>query len=240
MRVRVRSLLACSAVSLLALVAASGAIACGNGGYSYAGVAAPARAFGIGAIITPLPAFNVRSGHVAGWVGVGGPRQGPGGTDEWLQVGFSGFPEVTGSDIYYELMLPNAAPSYHQVASNLPVGKAARVAVLEMHKRPNFWRVWVNGSPASKPIRLPGSHGRWAPIATAESWDGGTGGTCNGFLYQFHQVSIAHAPGGGWQPLFGGYTITSPSTRIARNTGKGSFVAAEGDDALRTLASFIP
>jgi hypothetical protein len=225
--------------SVASLAAAPGAFACGSGGYTYAGIAAPSRAFGIGAVITPLPAFNVMSGHVAGWVGVGGPRQGPGGTDEWLQVGFSGFPQLNGSNIYYELMLPNGQPTYHQVAANLPFGRSARVAVLEMRKRPNYWRVWLNGSPASKPIHLPGSHGRWAPIATAESWDGGTGGGCNGFLYRFHQVSIAHAPGGGWQQLSGGYSITSASTRIARTGRKGSFLAAEGDDALRTLAAAV-
>jgi hypothetical protein len=240
MRLRTRALVAGAIASSFALTLASAAFACGKGGYTYAGLAAPSRAFGIGATITPLPAFNVMSGHVAGWVGVGGPRQGPGGTDEWLQVGFSGFPQLTGSNIYYELMLPNGQPTYHQVAANLPFGKPARVAVLEMHRRPGHWRVWVNGSPASKPINLPGSHGRWAPIATAESWDGGTGGSCNGFLYRFNRVSIARAPGGGWQKLSGGYPITSASTRIARSSRKASFLAAEGDDALRTLASFIP
>lgn len=240
MALRSRSFLALAAVALASLAGASGALACGNGGYTYAGIASSSPAYGITALITPLPAFNVLSGHVAGWVGVGGPRQGPGGTDEWLQVGFSGFPALAGSNMYYELMLPNGTPRYYQIAANVPVGKAARVAVLEMHKRPNYWRVWVNGSPASQPIRLPGSHGRWAPIVTAESWDGGTGGSCNGFLYSFHQVSIARAPGGNWQPLAGGTMISSPSTRIARNSHKGSFLAAEGEVALRSLASFIP
>ena len=60
------------------MTGAAEAFSCGNGGYSYAGVGAPAHAYGIGASITPLPAFNVLSGHVAGWVGVGGPGQGPG------------------------------------------------------------------------------------------------------------------------------------------------------------------
>ena len=110
-----------------------------------------------------------------------------------------------------------------------------------MHKRPNVWRVWLNGNPASQPIYLPGSHGRWAPMATAESWDGGTAGSCNGFLYRFHRVSIARVPGGGWHELAGGYQISSSSTRLARSGHKGgSFLAAEGDLALRTLASFNP
>jgi hypothetical protein len=155
------------AVACLSIGAVS-ALACGAGGYSYAGLGATSPAFGIGATVTPLGGFDVVYGHVAGWVGVGGPRQGPNGTNEWLQVGFSGFPELTGNDLYYELMLPGREPTYHQLAANLPMGKAARFAVLEMHGRPNWWRVWLNGSPASKPIHMPGSHHRWAPIATAE------------------------------------------------------------------------
>jgi hypothetical protein len=238
MRLRAR-LLAASCVVLASLAAAAGARACGTNGYSYAGLAAPARAYGISAVVTPLPAFHVSAGHVAGWVGVGGPHQGPGGTDEWLQVGFSGFPELSGSNLYYELTLPHGQPTYHQLATNLPLGKPARIAVLEIRSRPNWWRVWVNGSPASRPIQMPGSHGRWSPIATAESWDGGDG-TCNTFLYRFRNVSIARVPGGGWQQLVGGYTITNPTTRVERKGGNGSFLAAEGDLALRTLASFTP
>jgi hypothetical protein len=232
--------LAAAVAALGTLVGASGALACGAGGYTYAGVAAPSRAFGIGAVITPLPAFSVASGHVAGWVGVGGPGQGAGGRDEWLQVGFSAFPGLDGSSIYYELMLPNRAPTYHQIATGLTVGRPARVAVLEMHKRQDYWRVWVNGSPVSKPIHLPSSHGRWAPIATAESWDGGSGARCNGFLYRFRNVSVANVPGGGWRTLVGGQTISSSTTRIARAITKGSFLAAQGDDALRTLSFVSP
>jgi hypothetical protein len=241
MRDRFRALLAVAAVGLLALVGASGALACGKGGYSYAGVASSSHAFGIGATVTPLAGFNVLSGHVAGWVGVGGPGQGVNGTDEWLQVGFSGFPGLPGNDLYYELALPGREPTYHQLATNVPMGKAARIAVLEMHKRPNVWRVWLNGNAVSQPIYLAGSHGRWSPIATAESWDGGTAGACNGFLYRFHRVSIARVPGGGWHQLAGGYPISSSSTRLARRSSTGgSFLAAEGDLALRTLASFNP
>jgi hypothetical protein len=236
-----RRLIAVTVIAVGALFAAPLALACGTGGYSYAGVASSSHAFGIGATVTPLAGFNVRSGHVAGWVGVGGPRLGPNGADEWLQVGFSGFPDMAGNDLYYELALPGKQPTYHQIAGNLPIGKAARIAVLEMHKRPNVWRIWVNGTPASQPIYLPGSHGRWSPIATAESWDGGSAGSCNGFLYRFHRVSIARVPGGGWQQLAGGYPINSSSTRLARSTKTGgSFLAAQGELALRTLSSFNP
>ena len=160
------STLALVAVTCLCLGTVS-AFACGVGGYSYAGPRTrPLPPFGIGATVTPLGGFNVVDGHVAGWVGVGGPHQGPNGSNEWLQVGFSGFPELTGNNLYYELTLPDRPTTYHQLGSNLPMGKPARFAVLEMHGRPDWWRVWLNGSPASKPIYMPGSHRRWSPIAT--------------------------------------------------------------------------
>ncbi|HXH95964.1 MAG TPA: hypothetical protein VNH40_02030 [Gaiellaceae bacterium] len=219
-------------------VGAPSASACGSNGYSYAGLAAPARAFGISATVTPLTGFEVVTGHVAGWVGVGGPGLGPNGTDEWLQVGFSGFPGISGNDVYYELALPGRSATYHQLATGLPSGKPARVAVLEMKRRPNFWRIWLNDRPASQPIYMPGSHGRWAPIATAESWDGSTGdGACNSFLYRFQEVSIAQAPGGGWQKLVDGQPITGSTTRLQRTGAIGSFLAAQGPAALRVLAS---
>jgi hypothetical protein len=237
-----RLLLLTGAVATVALGAGvSKALACGNsGGYSYAGMAAPSTAHGISAVITPLSAFDVLDGHVAGWVGVGGPGEGPGGTNEWLQIGMSGFPGILGSDIYYEVALPDRYPTYHQVAANLSFGAVAKVTVLELHNRPNWWRVWLNHRAVSPAIHLPGSHDAWTPIATAESWDGGTGGTCNGFLYRFNGISLANVPGGGWHQLLNGYTISSSVTRIQQQSGNASFLAAEGDDALRSLASFNP
>jgi hypothetical protein len=218
------------------------ALACGgagSNGYSYAGLAAPDTAFGISAVVTPLNAFDILNGHVAGWVGVGGPGEGPGGTDEWLQIGLSGFPSLTGSDIYYEVARPHQFPTYHQVAAGYQVGQAARVTVLEMYRRPNWWRVWLNRKPASPPIYLAQSHDRFQPIATAESWDGGTGGACNTFLYRFRRVKIAHAPGGGWHWLTGGSSISSSVTRVQRPRGAATFLAAEGQSAFQFL-SFTP
>ena len=236
-----RLLLVTAAVAAVALGGAVRAIACGNSaGYSYAGVGAPTHAYGVSALISPLDAFDVVNGHVAGWVGVGGPGQGPNGANEWIQVGYAGFPSLTGSDIYYEVAQPGRFPTYHQVSAGLQVGSLTKVTVLEMHSRPNWWRVWVNHKPVSPAIHLPGSHGRWTPIATAESWDGNTGGKCNGFLYRFHRVAIARAPGGGWAPLAGGYAISSPVTKMQRSRTTASFLAAQGDVAFRTLASFSP
>jgi hypothetical protein len=230
-----RALLVVLVVAATALLGATGAWGCGKNGYSYAGISAPSTAFGIAATVTPLAGFNVRAGHVAGWVGVGGPGLGPNGSDEWLQVGLSGFPGTIGNDAYYELTLPTRAPTYHRIAAHMPTGSPARFAVLEMRGRPSWWRVWFNGSPVTKPILLPGSHGMWAPIATAESWDGGTHGQCNDFLYRFQEVSVAYAPGGRWQQLRVASEITSASTRVRRSSA--AFWAAEGSEALRALAS---
>jgi hypothetical protein len=232
-----RLLLATAAIAAAALAGAAGALACGNtSGYSYAGLAAPTHAYGISATITPLDAFDIFNGHVAGWVGVGGPGQGPNGSNEWLQIGYSGFPGISGSDIYYEVALPGRFPTYHQISADLPVGTGTKVTVLEMRNRPNWWRVWLNHKPVSPPIRLPESDDRWSPIATAESWDGGSGGACNTFLYRFRHVSIAHSRGGGWHQLSGGYPIRSAVTRIAHQ-GSAGFFAAEGRTAFQLLSS---
>ncbi|MGZ4314424.1 MAG: hypothetical protein ACXVRS_01180 [Gaiellaceae bacterium] len=236
-KIPLRLLLATATVATVALVGATGALACGNnGGYSYAGIGGPGAADGVSALISPLDAFNVVNGHVAGWVGVGGPGEGPNGTDEWLQVGYAGFPTILGSDIYYEVALPGRGPTYHQVSAGLGVGTLTKVTVLEMHNHRNWWRVWVNHRAVSPPIHLPDSDNRWSPIATAESWDGGTGGACNTFLYRFRRVSIAHAPGGGWHQLAGGYPIRSAATRI-QHTGSAGFFAAEGQPAFQLLSA---
>lgn len=234
-----RLLLVTATVAAVALVGGTArAFACGNtSGYSYAGLGAPGPAHGISATITPLDAFDVFNGHVAGWVGVGGPGEGPNGTDEWLQVGYSGFPGVAGSDIYYEVALPGRTPAYHPVSVGLTFGTTAKMAVLEMRNRPGWWRVWLDREPVSPPIHLPASHDRWSPIATAESWDGGTGGACNTFLYRFRHVAIARTSGGGWRQLTGGFPIRSAATRVARQRGSAGFLAAEGGPAFRLLAA---
>jgi hypothetical protein len=63
---------------------------------------------------------------------------------------------------------------------------------------------------------------------------------CNDFLYRFHRIAIAHAPGGRWAPLAGGTPIGSASVRLQRSRTSASFLAAQGAEALRTLASFSP
>ena len=240
MAVLSRHLLTACAVGVAVLGGAARASACGSNGYAYAGLGASQPAFGISATLASVDAFPLLHGHVAGWVGVGGPGQGPGGTDEWLQVGLSAFPGVTGSDLYYELAVPSHGPVYHQIAGNVPAERRVKVGVVEMRNRANWWRVWLNGRAVSKPIRLPGSYQRWSPIATSESWDGGTGGACNDFLYHFRRVRIANALGGGWRKFSGGYPIRSSATRIRRSRGGDAFLAAEGARAIRLLRGLTP
>jgi len=226
-------LIAAAAVLAVALVGAAQASACGTSGYSYAGVGAPTFGSGISAVIAPLGGpFDIANGHVAGWVGVGGPGEGPNGTDEWLQIGLSGFPGLY-SDVYYEVALPGHFPVYHEVVQNPPAGQAYRFAVRE--NRPNHWRVWMDGQPVSPSYYLPESHNAFTPIATAEGWDGGGNGACNPFLYRFEHVKIAHRVGGLFHNLVGGYRIASG--KIALKRSGSSFLAAEGAAAIAALAS---
>ncbi|HEY2355320.1 MAG TPA: hypothetical protein VGH79_10530 [Gaiellaceae bacterium] len=226
-----RLLLATVAVAALSLVTSvATASACGQNGYSYAGLGAPTAGSGISAVITALGPFSIPNGHVAGWVGVGGPGEGPHGTDEWVQIGLSGFPGLY-SDIYYEVTTPHHNPVYHEVMSNPPSDHPYRVAVLE--DRPNWWRVWLDGKPVSPSIHLPQSHNQFMPIATAEAWDGGTGGACNNFLYSFQHVKVAHKPRGVFHSFTGGYKITSAKTTMKR--AGAAFIAAEGTSSIRTL-----
>ena len=206
-------------VSLLALLAivgaaglspsaATGAAGCGAGAhgsrdYGYAGHQATATAHGVRAVITPLVAPSVRNGHVAGWVGVGGPGAGPNGEDQWLQAGIASLPG-TGSLLYAEVTRAGAEPVFHSLRSEVRPGEPHRIAVIEIAARPHWWRIWVDGKPATKPIELPGSSKRWKPIATAESWNGGTA-VCNGFAFRFEQVGVAGSPGGSWTPFVPGY-----------------------------------
>lgn len=234
-----RHLLVAAAPLIAALAGVPTAFACGSDGYSYAGLGARDPAAGMSAALVSVADFDVLHGHVAAYVGVGGPGQGPGGSSEWLQTGLSRFPGVAGSDVYYEVALPGRQPVYHQVVGGVPAGTAVDVAVREVPRRSNWWRIWVNGRAVSQAVHLPGSHDRWRPVATAEGWDGGTGGACNTFLYNFSRIDVEHRPGGSWHALSHGRTIRSSTTRLRRASGD-AFVAAEGSAARRLLASLTP
>jgi hypothetical protein len=207
----------------LVFVAAPAAHACGSSGYSYAGISSRDRVSGVSAKLTSLAAPTVQNGHVAGWVGVGGPGLGPHGSSEWIQVGYSGFPGLRVGSLYYEVALPGSSPRYYEVSSNIHQGAKHRVAVLEVGHRHGWWRVWVDGRAVSRPYRLPGSHGAWRAIATAENWGGGTR-ACNLYSYRFDRVVVAHQAGGTWRRLNAVYRIQGGDNRLLLSSSS-SFVA---------------
>jgi hypothetical protein len=191
-------------------------------GYTYAGRLSATRAHGVRATLTALAKPEVSAGHVAAWVGVGGVGEGPNGSDSWIQVGLSAFPGSE-SSLYYEVTRPGVAPTYHQLDASVRTGERLRVAVLETADRRNHWRVWLNGRPVSAPVHLPGSTGRWRPIATAESW-AGTGSACNRFNYRFEGVRVSSAPGGSWRTFVGGHTFLDRGYRVI-DRGRTTFLA---------------
>ena len=203
---------ACCTVTA-ATAGASGA--CGPSGYAYAGIQPVQTGYGVSATITALATPIVESGHVAGWVGVGGPGQGPGGSSEWIQVGLNSLPG-TGNRLYYEVMQPGSGmPTYGELDTNVAAGRPLQVAVLETAGSSGVWRIWIDGRPVTGPIALPGSHGTLAPMAMGESWDGGRP-ACNRYNYRFERVSVAGSPGGAWQPVRSGSVLQDAGYRVIR------------------------
>jgi hypothetical protein len=165
---------------------------------------------GVAATVELRAAPQVEHGHVAAWVGVGGVGMGPRHSNEWLQAGIATIPD-TGNVLYYEVAKPGLAPRYHQLRPGIKVGERHRVAVIEMERRPNFWRIWVDHRAVTRPIYLEESHNRWAPVATSESWNGGVA-SCNGFAYRFKTIRVRNA---GWQLVSNAYRIETPGYSVA-------------------------
>jgi hypothetical protein len=172
-------------------------------GYSYAGHQATFKGHGVRATITAQKPPRVKGGHVAGWVGVGGPGQGPNGEDVWMQAGIG---SVNGAApfIYVEIARAGRDPEFILVEEGIASGRPHRFAVLEMGRRPGWWRAWVDGQTVTKPVYLPGSRGRWAPIATAESFAESTS-MCNAFSFRFESVGVSYGGGGSWRPFVSGH-----------------------------------
>ena len=192
-----------------------------DGGYAYAGNQAAQHGHGVRATITMTRRPNVEAGHVAGWVGVGGPGQGANGEDAWIQAGIASLPG-TNPMIYAEIMRAgHAAPQFVPIEEGVAPGRSHDLAVLESAARPGSWRVWVDGQAVTKPVHMRGSSGRWAPIATAESWNAGTA-VCNTFAFRFERVSVSYGGGGSWRPFVPGHRFL------------------DGTNVLRDLASAPP
>ena len=188
----------------------AGSSGCGSGvhgspGYAYAGHESLRVGSGVRATITALREPLVRAGHAAGWIGLGGKGAGPNGETMWLQTGVAALPQ-TPLMIYAEITRPGRDPVFLPLRTNVIVGEKHRLAVLEMNRRPGVWRIWLDGQPVTDPIVLRGSHKRWQPIATAESWDGGIE-TCNNFGFRFERVGVAQSLGGSWREFLPGLTF---------------------------------
>lgn len=195
-------------------------------GYSYGTFQTGGRVHGIAATIRELKPAVVLHGHIAGWVGFGEPHDGPHGADEWLQVGLNATDADNGvaGYLYYEVYAPGVSQHYHEIAAAVPVGEAHRVALLEVRGRPNHWRVWVDGRPVSPAIAMPHTGAGWISEVSGENWDGGVGGTCNGFSFAVDQVKTAAAPGGSWKTIGRGLTVNNAPYRI-RQWAPGNFIA---------------
>jgi hypothetical protein len=201
-------------------------------GYAYAGAQEARVAHGIQANVVALTRPRVGRGHVAAWVGVGGPGQGRGGSDAWIQIGLNAFSDGI-SHLYFEVNRPGTGPQYRQLAAQVRVGVRYRLAVLETQSRRGWWRVWLDGAPASAAFFLPGSE-EWRPMFTAERWSG-DGQACDRFAYRFERVAVAKAAGGTWTPFVAGARFRDPGYRLI-SAPKSAFVAfSEGRS--RTHAS---
>lgn len=222
---RTQALVTAVAVTVLAVAAAvlvpgraaANASACGSGsngspGYAYAGFQARGVGHGVRAVVSPTMVPAIAAGHVAGWIGVGGPGQGPNGETMWLQTGIASVPGM-GTLVYAEITRPGRHPQFVSLVENVAPQQSFRLAVLEMAHRPSFWRVWLNGRPVTRPIHLPGSTNRWRPIATAESYDDKTS-SCNTFGFRFESVGVAQGRGGAWQTFRPGFTFLDRGYRV--------------------------
>ena len=212
-RVRARPLLAVlvGVLSVVAFVGAATTASAGraclsgarDGGYSYAGHQAAYRGHGVRATIMLTRKPTVDAGHVAGWVGVGGPGQGANGGDAWIQAGIASMPGPK-PFLYAEITREGRDPQFILVDDGVAVGDRHSIAVLELAGRPGWWQVRVDGEPVTGPFACAGSSGRWAPIATAESWNAGTP-ACNAFGFRFERVSVSYGGGGSWRPFVSGH-----------------------------------
>ena len=211
MRARLLLTIVFGVVSVVALVGAATTATAGrsclagvrDGGYSYAGHQGAYRGHGVRATLTLTREPSVHAGHVAGWVGVGGRGQGARDGDAWIQAGIAALPHL-GKVLYVEIVREAAERELVLVDDGVTIGRAYRIAVVEVAGLPGWWQVRVDGAPVTESIRMPGSSGRWAPIVTAESWNGGTR-TCNAFGFRFDDVSVSRGAGGSWRPFVSGH-----------------------------------
>ena len=181
-------------------------------GYSYAGHQSTYTGHGVRATIQLTRVPEIEAGHVAGWIGVGGPGQGANGGDAWIQTGIASMPGLQPM-VYAEITQEGREPEFIALDEGVQVGESHRLAVLEVAGRKGWWRIWLDGEPATAPIRMRGSSGRWAPIATAESWNGRSA-ACNAFGFRFERVSVSYGGGGSWRPFVSGHRFLGGGNQL--------------------------
>jgi hypothetical protein len=183
-------------------------------GYSYNGVQSPTRGYGISANLTLSSRSVVQVGHVAAWVGVGGAGMGPGGSDEWIQAGIAH--DAGGQDVlYYEYKRPADDKATYVALQAANPGQSHSFVVYERAAQRDSWTVIVDGVRISPPVTLPGSHGLFQPVATAENWDGGVAGTCNQYGYGFSSLAIRSEYKGAWQAFDLSRVLRDPAYQLS-------------------------
>jgi hypothetical protein len=192
-------------------------------GYSYDGAQSPVVAGGVSASIRISGRTAVEAGHVAAWVGVGGPGLGPGGSSEWLQAGIA-YDAGGAPALYYELRRPQDKTSTYVALAPVAPGEAHSIVVAELPGQADVWAVAIDGVRVSAPASLPGSHGAFRPVATAESWDGGVSGVCNRYSFDFANVSVRAETGRTWQPFDLSRVLRDPAYILTLRAG--GFTAA--------------
>jgi hypothetical protein len=226
-----------AALAAVGVDAAGATSGCTIRTYGYAGLGSRTVTRGVAATISANSTSTVYDGHVAGWIGVGGVGAGPGGTDEWIQIGLSAFQSDAKSRIYYEVKRPGKKAAYHEVRIGVRVGESHRFAVLELAQRPGWWRVFVDGVPASRPVHLPGSHGAWKAQALGESWSGNnSSGSCNEFSFAFNRVSLLDEKQPLWTAPRAFHLFQDRGYRFVQSA-RASFVAASASSLLREPTS---
>jgi hypothetical protein len=202
--------------ALPAATATARSTGCAAHGYSYAGVQEVRTAHGIRATLTAMTQPRIEDGLVAAWVGVGGPGEGTGHKNAWIQAGLV-TNELNVNHLYLEVNRPRSPIRYTELVPDVPVGLRYHIGVVEIASQPGWWQVWLNGSPASAAFRLPGSSGRWRPIATVEEWVNGDS-SCNDFAYRFEHVAVEAASAHDWRHLIVGDRFEAPGFRMLRAT----------------------
>ena len=134
---------------------------CGLRGYAYTGLQSDRQGFGVTATLTALADPLVERGHVAAWVGVGAPGEGPHGTNEWLQIGLN---RIAGRDarLYYEIVQPWGT-RYVELDRNISAGRHIQVpdAGVEIFGAGQVGHLQRHAAQAGYPG---GSHGVLSPV----------------------------------------------------------------------------